>query len=178
MFRASSAHLQKVNGVNCICMQPLASSFSAGGRLVQSLKGDSEDERMTLETCRGTQFYVIYKTVYQVGINKRIILRCTANQISRFILYCIIYIYIERRWKQLTNYMFRPLTGHQTGCKSKEKGCTTILYYIIYNIIQYIQLYTYIYNYIVLYYIYIYIYIYIQGVPGGMCQTSGGCSLC
>ena len=28
-------------------------------------------------------------------------------------------------------------------------------------------------------YIYIYIYIwYIQSVPGGMCQTSGGCSLC
>ena len=27
-------------------------------------------------------------------------------------------------------------------------------------------------------YIYIYIYIYTQGVPGGMCQTSGGCSLC
>jgi len=26
--------------------------------------------------------------------------------------------------------------------------------------------------------IYIYIYIYIQGVPGGMCQTSGGYSLC
>jgi hypothetical protein len=26
--------------------------------------------------------------------------------------------------------------------------------------------------------IYIYIYIYIQGVPGGMCQTSGECSLC
>jgi len=25
---------------------------------------------------------------------------------------------------------------------------------------------------------YIYIYIYTQGVPGGMCQTSGGCSLC
>jgi len=25
---------------------------------------------------------------------------------------------------------------------------------------------------------YIYIYIYIQGVPGGMCQTSGECSLC
>jgi len=24
----------------------------------------------------------------------------------------------------------------------------------------------------------IYIYIYIQGVPGGMCQTSGECSLC
>ena len=24
----------------------------------------------------------------------------------------------------------------------------------------------------------IYIYIYTQGVPGGMCQTSGGCSLC
>jgi len=27
-------------------------------------------------------------------------------------------------------------------------------------------------------YIYIYIYIYIQSVPGGMCETSGGCSLC
>jgi len=25
--------------------------------------------------------------------------------------------------------------------------------------------------------VYVYIYIYIQGVPGGMCQTSGGCSL-
>ena len=27
-------------------------------------------------------------------------------------------------------------------------------------------------------YYFIYIYIYIQGVPGGMCQTSGECSLC
>jgi len=27
-------------------------------------------------------------------------------------------------------------------------------------------------------YIYTYICIYIQDVPGGMCQTSGGCSLC
>jgi len=27
-------------------------------------------------------------------------------------------------------------------------------------------------------YIYIYIYIYIQSVPGGMCKTSGECSLC
>jgi hypothetical protein len=43
-----------------------------------------EDERMTLETCRGTTFYVIYiKIVYQVGINKGITLRCTAYQISR-----------------------------------------------------------------------------------------------
>jgi hypothetical protein len=25
---------------------------------------------MMLETCRGTEFYVIYKIVYQVGINK------------------------------------------------------------------------------------------------------------
>jgi hypothetical protein len=40
MFRASSAHLQVVNDVSCICMQPLVSSFSAGGRLLQSLKGD------------------------------------------------------------------------------------------------------------------------------------------
>ena len=26
--------------------------------------------------------------------------------------------------------------------------------------------------------IYVHIYIYIQGVPGGMCQTLGECSLC
>ena len=52
MFRASSAHLQEVNDVNCTCMQPLVFSFSAGGRLVHLLK----------------------KIVYQVGINKGIIL--------------------------------------------------------------------------------------------------------
>jgi hypothetical protein len=40
MFRASSADLQEVNDVNCICMQPLVSSFSVGGRLEQSLNGD------------------------------------------------------------------------------------------------------------------------------------------
>jgi hypothetical protein len=34
MFRAPSAHLQEVNCVNCTCMQPLVSSFCAGGRLV------------------------------------------------------------------------------------------------------------------------------------------------
>jgi len=59
MFRASSAHLQEVNYVNCTCMQPLVFSFSAGGRLVHLLRED-----------------------YQVGINKGIILRCTAYQIS------------------------------------------------------------------------------------------------
>ena len=31
MLRASSAHLQEVNDVNCTCMQPLVLSFSAGG---------------------------------------------------------------------------------------------------------------------------------------------------
>ena len=40
MFRASSAHLQEVNDVNCKCMQPLVFSFSAGGRLVHLLRGD------------------------------------------------------------------------------------------------------------------------------------------
>ena len=39
MFRASSAHLQEVNDVNCTCMQPLIFSFSAGGRLVHLLRG-------------------------------------------------------------------------------------------------------------------------------------------
>jgi hypothetical protein len=37
MFRASAAHHQEVNDVNCVCMQPLVSSFSAG---VHSLKKD------------------------------------------------------------------------------------------------------------------------------------------
>jgi hypothetical protein len=41
MFRESSAHLQEFNDVNCICMQPLVSSFCAGGRLVQSLTGST-----------------------------------------------------------------------------------------------------------------------------------------
>jgi hypothetical protein len=40
VFRAPSVHPQEVNDVNCICMQQLVSSFSAGGRFVQSLKGD------------------------------------------------------------------------------------------------------------------------------------------
>ena len=40
MFRASSAHLQEINDVNCTCMQPLVFSFSAGGRLVHLLRGD------------------------------------------------------------------------------------------------------------------------------------------
>ena len=39
MFRASSAHLQEVNDVNCTCMQPLVFSFSAGGHLVHLLRG-------------------------------------------------------------------------------------------------------------------------------------------
>jgi hypothetical protein len=41
MFRAPSARLQEVNDVNCTCMQPLVFSFSAGGRLVHLLRGDS-----------------------------------------------------------------------------------------------------------------------------------------
>ena len=41
MFRASSAHLQEVNDINCTCMQPLVFSFSADGRLVHLLRGDS-----------------------------------------------------------------------------------------------------------------------------------------
>ena len=40
MFRASYAHLQEVNDVNCTCMQPLVFSFSAGDRLVHLLRGD------------------------------------------------------------------------------------------------------------------------------------------
>ena len=37
MLRAPSAHLQEVNDVNCLCMQPLVSSFSVGGSLVHLL---------------------------------------------------------------------------------------------------------------------------------------------
>jgi hypothetical protein len=41
---------------------------------------------MTLETCRGTQFYVIYikKIMYQVGINKGIYFLCFAGHASRY----------------------------------------------------------------------------------------------
>jgi len=35
MFRASSAHLQEVNDVNCTCMLPLVFSFCKSGHLVQ-----------------------------------------------------------------------------------------------------------------------------------------------
>ena len=42
MFRASSAHLQEVNDVNCTCMRPLVFSFSAGGRLVHLLRGNKQ----------------------------------------------------------------------------------------------------------------------------------------
>jgi hypothetical protein len=41
MFRTSSAHLQEVNDVNCTCMQPLVSSFSAGGRRPPTEKDDT-----------------------------------------------------------------------------------------------------------------------------------------
>jgi len=47
MFRASSAHLQEVNDVNCACMQPLVFSFSAGGRLVHLLRGESAENENT-----------------------------------------------------------------------------------------------------------------------------------
>jgi len=42
MFRASSAHPQEVNDVNCTRMQPLVFSFSAGGRLAHLLRGRSK----------------------------------------------------------------------------------------------------------------------------------------
>jgi hypothetical protein len=38
MFRASSAHPQEVNDVNCTRMQPLVSAFSVGGRVVHLLR--------------------------------------------------------------------------------------------------------------------------------------------
>ena len=52
MFRASSAHLQEVNDVNCTCMQPLVFSFSAGGCHVHFLRGDCREwEYQRLHTC-------------------------------------------------------------------------------------------------------------------------------
>jgi len=44
MFRASSAHLQEVNDVNCTCTQPLVFSFSAGGRLVHLRRSKHVEE--------------------------------------------------------------------------------------------------------------------------------------
>ena len=49
MFRASSAHLQEVDDVNCTCMQPLVFSFSSGGRVVHLLRGES---RLPLASAR------------------------------------------------------------------------------------------------------------------------------
>jgi len=53
MFRASSAHLQEANDVNCTCMQVLVFSFSAGGRLVHVRKTATcrEWEYQRLHTC-------------------------------------------------------------------------------------------------------------------------------
>ena len=109
MFRASSAYLQEVNDVNCTCMRPLVFSFSAGGRVVHLLRGVHktatcrEWEYQRLHTCTINIIDFLKKSgwrskhvedlilcnlykkiVYQVGINKGIIPRCTAYQISRF----------------------------------------------------------------------------------------------
>jgi hypothetical protein len=65
MFRVSSAHPQEIYDVNCVCMQPLESSFSAGGHLqrrtipvaayIHNLYyRPPEDERIKLEKCRET----------------------------------------------------------------------------------------------------------------------------
>ena len=52
MFRASFAHLQEVNDVNCTRMHPLVFSFSVGGRLVHLLRGDSDSLQVAvLCTC-------------------------------------------------------------------------------------------------------------------------------
>ena len=47
MFRASSAHPQEVNVVNYTCMHPLVFSFSAGGRLMHLLRGESPLKKCT-----------------------------------------------------------------------------------------------------------------------------------
>ena len=58
MFRASSAHPQAVNDVNCTCMQPLVFSFSAGSRLVHLLRGDSDSPLQVHKTatCREWEY--------------------------------------------------------------------------------------------------------------------------
>ena len=51
--------------------------------------------------------------------------------------------------------------------------------YCLSSIVIYVYLFIYMYMYIHTHtYIYMYMHIYVQGVPGGMCQTSGGYSLC
>ena len=53
MFRASSAHPQEVSVINFTCMQPLVFSFSAGGRLVHLLRGDTRRPPAENENTRG-----------------------------------------------------------------------------------------------------------------------------
>ena len=52
MFRASSAHLQEVNDVNCTCMQPLVFSILscalAKGRLPLASTQDGHLQRMRI----------------------------------------------------------------------------------------------------------------------------------
>ena len=92
---------------------------------------------------------------------------------------------VVRRFRRCANVIER--TGvlispypDQEGNKLQRQKILMFIY-PIYNHnwrnISTIYVYIYIYTYINSTNIYIYIYIYIQGVPGGMCQTSGECSL-
>ena len=103
---------------------------------------------------------------------------------------------VKKNRKDGQKYIYRPFANyiyHGTDCdktvlngilsKSLIRNFTIICQKLNYG---YIYIYIYIYIHIpwcnvdcnVQVAIKSYIYIYIQGVPGGMCQTSGGCSLC
>jgi hypothetical protein len=73
MFRASSAHLQEVNDVIAEDGHLQRKTIPMAAYIYNLHHWPPKDELMTLETCRGIWFYVIYKIVYHVGINKRTI---------------------------------------------------------------------------------------------------------
>jgi len=65
------------------------------------------------------------KFVYQVGNNKKVILWCTANQISRFIKYGLFishtttsFFVIYSSWQPVSAYVFRPSLSHKK-CMSR-----------------------------------------------------------
>jgi hypothetical protein len=85
MFRASSAHPQEVNDVNCVCMQPLVSSFSAGGRLVHSLLSDCT-RRPPAEkdhTIGCTHIHGVRKRLYPFFFTRDLLMRVWKEMVYR-----------------------------------------------------------------------------------------------
>jgi len=70
-----------------------------------------------------------------------------------------------------------------TTCSTSYCPCDMLIDLCNLCVCMYVYIYIYIYMCVCVcmhacIYVFVYMYVYIQGVPGGMCQTSGECSLC